>query len=297
MNTWGISGPYFLLLYAALFVVAWIMVMAVRYRIRAAAGAAAVVGPPELGLYEVAMLNGGGRLALAVAACRLKEAGSIGLDPDGGTLVVQDGLPAAADPVENWLYALVKESDVPASALLYEHRAETVLGPIRDRLQELGLMLTARQTASMRWQVLWFAPLLGLGAARLVAGLANHRPVSYLVIFMLLSAGVAVTLTRLPPRKVSTSITARLLYLPRTTRAGAHVLNGWCGLPRDDLVAGSDELARRVVTGGLGAVVVADAALASTLGIRSGSGGGCGGGGCGGGGCGGGGCGGGGCGG
>ena len=60
-------------------------------------------------------------------------------------------------------------------------------------------MLTARQMASMRWQVLWFAPLLGLGAARLVAGLANHRPVSYLVIFMLLSAGVAVTLTRLPP--------------------------------------------------------------------------------------------------
>lgn len=61
MNTWGISGPYFLLLYAALFAVTWIMVMAVRYRIRAAAGAAAVVGQPEIGLYEAAMLNGGGR--------------------------------------------------------------------------------------------------------------------------------------------------------------------------------------------------------------------------------------------
>ncbi len=290
MNTWGISGPYFLLLYAGLFVITWIVVLAVRQRMIVVAGTAEVSGQPELGLYEVAMLNGGGRLALALAACRLKEASSIGLDPDGGTLVVQGPLPLDVDPVEKWLYAHVEEPAAPGLDLLDEGPAEPVLGPIRDRLQELKLMLTDRQTASMRRQVWWFAPLLALGTARLVAGIANHRPVQDLIILMLLSAGVAAGLRRLPPRQVSTSITARLFHLPRTTSAGARVLCGWRVLPGGDLVAGPDQLAHTVAMGGLRAVMAADAALAATLGIRSGSGGGggsCGGGGCGGGGCGG----------
>ncbi len=285
MNTWGISGPYFLLLYAGLFVITWIVVLAVRQRMIVVAGTAEVSGQPELGLYEVAMLNGGGRLALALAACRLKEASSIGLDPDGGTLVVQGPLPLDVDPVEKWLYAHVEEPAAPGLDLLDEGPAEPVLGPIRDRLQELKLMLTDRQTASMRRQVWWFAPLLALGTARLVAGIANHRPVQDLIILMLLSAGVAAGLRRLPPRQVSTSITARLFHLPRTTSAGARVLCGWRVLPGGDLVAGPDQLAHTVAMGGLRAVMAADAAFAATLGIRSGSGGG--GGGCGGGGCGG----------
>ena len=56
MNTWGISGPYFLLLYAGLFIAAWTVVLAARRRI-AAAGPAAVPGQPELGLYEAAILH------------------------------------------------------------------------------------------------------------------------------------------------------------------------------------------------------------------------------------------------
>ena len=58
----GISGPYFLLLYAGLLIVAWIVVLAARWwRIAARPGAPAVPDQPELGLYEAAMLNGGGR--------------------------------------------------------------------------------------------------------------------------------------------------------------------------------------------------------------------------------------------
>jgi hypothetical protein len=38
---------------------------------------------------------------------------------------------------------------------------------------------------------LWFAPLLALGAARVVAGTANHKAVLYLVLLMSLSLAVA----------------------------------------------------------------------------------------------------------
>jgi uncharacterized protein (TIGR04222 family) len=219
-NTWGISGPDFLLIYLALFLITWGAVLAVRERVRAAAGRASVSGQPALGLYEAAMLNGGGRLALAVAVCRLKEAGSVRLDPDRSEIVVSGPLPANADPVEEWAYRRVGSARDGGWGLLDDEVADPVLGPIRDRLQGLGLVPTAEQTALMRRQALWFAPLLALGAARVIAGTAHHRPVLYLVVLMLLALGVAINLCRLPRRQVSTGIIARLCRLPRTTRAG-----------------------------------------------------------------------------
>ena len=289
----GISGPYFLLLYAGLSSAAWTVVLAARRRI-AAAGPAAVPGQPELGLYEAAMLNGGGRLALAAAACGLKQARRLRLDRDAGKLVAQGRLPATADPVEEWLYTCVKGSAAGASGVIGGRAAEPVLGPIRDGLRERGLMLTARQTASMRWQVLWFAPLLALGVVRVVAGTANHKPVLYLVLLMLLMLALAISLC-LPRTGVSTSRIARLFCLPRITGAGARALDGMRAEPGSEggsPAPGRAGLARTVALNGLGAVALADAAFAAVLGVRSGSsswgGGGWGGASCGGGGCGGG---------
>src|SRR5207248_7528552 len=102
--------------------------------------------------------------------------------------------------------------------------AGAVLDPIRDRLGRLGLMLTDRQTTLMLRQVLWFAPLLALGVARVIAGTVHHHPVSYLVMLMVLSVVLAVNLCRYSRRMASTSIASRLFFLPRTTRAGARAL-------------------------------------------------------------------------
>jgi len=302
MNTWGISGSDFLLLYVGLFVISWFVVLAVRQRIAAAAGKAAVLDePPRLDVYEMAMLNGGGRLALAVAACQLKEAGKLRVE--GRALDAGGHLPANADPVETWLYTYVQERDVFASGLPDEDRAEPVLGPVRDRLEKLGLLLTARQRASMRWAVLWFAPLLALGIARVVAGTAHYHPVSYLVILMVATVVVAVNLCLSPRRQLSTSPAVRLFRLPRVTTAGLRVLNdssGRSGYGSLSAEVSSSTLASQVAMSGVGAILLADAAFAATLGISSASGGsgrgffggtggsGCGGGGCGGGGCGGG---------
>lgn len=299
MNTWGISGPDFLLIYIGLLLVTWVGVLAARQRILAAAGTDTTSYQPGLGLYEAAMLNGGDRLALAVAMCRLKEAGSVRLDTNADRIVVSGRLPANADPVEEWVFTHVEGSAAGAWDLLDDGPADPVLDPIRDHLEKLGLMPTDRQTTLMRRQVLWFAPLLALGVARVVAGTARHHPVIYLVLLMLLSAGLAVNLCRLPRRIMSASITARLFYLPRTTEAGARALKVVRMEPGDSQGFGSGTLASTVAMTGFGALVLADAAMAATLGIGSGSrwwgggwsgGGSCGGGGCGGGGCGGGGC-------
>ncbi len=239
------------------------------------------------------MLNEAGRLALAAAACWPKQARRHELDRDAGKLVAQGRLPANADPVEEWLYTPVKGSAAGASGVIGE-RAEPILGPLRDCMRERALMLTNRQTASMRWQRLWFAPLLALGAARIVAETANHKPVLYLLVLMLLILAVAISLCRLPRSGVSTSSTSRLFCLPRSTSAGARALAGMRAAPGGEggsAAPGRAGLARTVALNGLGAVALADAAFASMLGVRSGSGwcsgGGWGGGGFGGGGCGG----------
>ena len=286
MNTWGISGSDFLLLYVGLFVISWVAVLAVRQRIAATASRAAAPGQPHLDVYELAMLNGGGRLVLAVAACRLKEAG--GIQVEGRGLGTMGPPPANADPVEKWLYTHVDENAVNGSGLLAAGPAEPILGPIRDGLEKRGLLLTARQIMSMRWAVLWFLPLLALGVARIVAGTANHHPVTYLVFLMLLTVFFALNLGRLPRRVVSTNPAVRLFCVPRVTTAGARVLSR-SQQGHVYRVAGSTALATEVALSGVGALLVADAAFAATLGISSagssygfagtGAGGGCGGGG------------------
>jgi len=146
MNTWGISGPDFLLLYIGLLIITWVVVLAARQRTRSASPATAAY-QSELGLYEAAMLSGGGQLALAVALCRLKETGSVRPDTDGGRVVVSGPLPADADPVEEWAYTHVEGSAGGTWDLLDDGPAGPVLDPIRDRLENSG---SCRQTARRR---------------------------------------------------------------------------------------------------------------------------------------------------
>ncbi len=133
-------------------------------------------------------------------------------------------------------------------------------------------MPTDRQTTQMLRQVLWFAPLLALGVARVIAGTAH--PVTNLVVLVVLSVTLAVNLCRLPRRKVSTSLTSRLFFLPRITSSGARALKSVRMEPVGDYgspVLGTGTLAWTVAMTGLGGFLLADAAMAATLGIGSGS--------------------------
>ena len=202
-------------------------------------------------------------------------------------------LPVDAGTLESHLYARVQRYPVAATRLLDAGAADTVLSPIRDGLRERGLVPDAGQVAAMRRQSFWFAPVLALGAARLIAGSASHHPVSYLVLLMIVSLGIAVSLSRTPRDVRTVSRSARFFCLPRTTRSGADLLKRLSMVPADGGGSpfGAAGLAGLVAIGGLGVLTATDAQLASALGGGGGSSSsdssGCGGGGCGGGGCGG----------
>ena len=74
MNTWGISGPTFLALYG----MAVVIVAAAAWWI-GAAGAVPDVDADDLDEYEVAVLNGGERLAATVALVNLDRQGALEL--------------------------------------------------------------------------------------------------------------------------------------------------------------------------------------------------------------------------
>src|SRR5947209_13171325 len=105
METWGISGPTFLAIYAGLLAVTSAMVFGICRRLSASRDGSglAELRKPDLGLYDAAMLKGGDSLVLAVAACRLKEMGAVTLG-EKGMLNAVGRLPSDPDPVERWAY-------------------------------------------------------------------------------------------------------------------------------------------------------------------------------------------------
>ena len=146
MNTWGISGSQFLVIYAGVLAIALLVVFVICRRISGESDRSGLTGlrAPELTPYEAAMLKGGDSLVLTVAVCRLKEAGSVALTGSTG-LVAAGPLPSRPDPVESWAHSLVQRSPSSSKAVLDELAAEPVLGPIRQRLSGLGLLLDRRQ--------------------------------------------------------------------------------------------------------------------------------------------------------
>jgi uncharacterized protein (TIGR04222 family) len=74
MDTWGISGPRFLLIYVVLLGVATLLAVVARRRALAGPDAGAAV-PARLDPYEAAYLNGGEALVATAAASSLLRGG------------------------------------------------------------------------------------------------------------------------------------------------------------------------------------------------------------------------------
>jgi uncharacterized protein (TIGR04222 family) len=108
MDTWGISGPQFLLLYVALFAVTVPVALLARRRVLGVPEGAAV--PARLDPYEAAFLNGGSALVATTAVTGLLRAGVLTSTSRRGHRV-RLGAGAApapgAHPVEWATYGLV----------------------------------------------------------------------------------------------------------------------------------------------------------------------------------------------
>ena len=291
MSTWGISGPQFLLLYLVLFAVTVLGVVLARRRALASDGAAV---PARLDPYEAAELNGGDDLVVITAASNLLRGGSLvsaGRRRGQPARLVTGPAPGpAAHPVE---WAVYQEVATRPNRRLKDLRAGlergSALAGLRERLRLRGLAPTPEQRARCRAAALWFLPLLALGAARVVAGSANGRPVGFLVVFLLVTVVVAAALAGRVPN--ATELGRRTLQALRAEH------------PRPGSGASPAQLSMATALFGAGVLWAADTDIAMMLrvpreqgfsagfggdgGGDGGGGGGCGGGGCGGGGCGG----------
>jgi uncharacterized protein (TIGR04222 family) len=297
--TWGITDTQFLWFYGGLCAVAAGAIWRARRRVLGAPQRSNDP-TPDIGLYKMALLNGGPQLAITTAATKLHQEGVLAEGAEPRTHVVAGPLDPGADPLERAVFESVRPEPGIATELLRGELADS--DPIRwmtSELRDAGLLLDA--DAARRLRRLWVggALIALLGAARIVVGLEDDVTIGYLTIMVVAVVAATIWLVR---RR--TTMTARGHDIVRASRE-----------EREDLrrVPLATESAMAVALFGGGALWLADPGLASTLdvpredvagwqrrdyacstggscggGICGGGGGGCGSGGCGGGGCGGG---------
>ena len=188
---WGVNGWVNVVVYAAVLVAVGAVVVWQRWPAHPPLDAAAENGLDE---YDVAMINGGGRLACVVALANLDRSGALELgdrllrelaashhiDIDlltqwdlrelgvGATVTLLRAVPLDAHPVEQAVYQAARrvELRVP-EAVIEAALSSPALTELRSRLARLGLVRDAQEVASFRRQWRWFLPLFVLGGLRL----------------------------------------------------------------------------------------------------------------------------------
>jgi uncharacterized protein (TIGR04222 family) len=281
-DTWGISGPTFLRAYLVVGAIVLIGTLVLRRHVFGGASASGSVSPEQ-----AAYLNGGRRLAVYAALGGLRTAGAI--DLDGSRRLRQAGpMPAGSTALDQAVYNAVGQRP---RDLVGDRWVADALQRIRYDLERAGLLTTVDKRRAASAGPLVLLALFAVGVARLVAGIANDKPVGYLVLTLIVLGVVTAVL---------------LIRRPTRTRAGNEVLQALRASNRHLAPSqypawstyGPDRAAMGVALYGTGALWAADPAFASAANVRrqvadagyhGGGGSSCGGGSCGGG-CGGGGC-------
>jgi uncharacterized protein (TIGR04222 family) len=290
-DTWGISGPTFLLAYIVL--ASAVIVAAVRAR-RALTDVSAERPAHRLDErpYDVAYLHGGAELAVTAALSAMYRTGTI--STAGRGVVVAAARPESrADELERAIHHTAA-SPVSRHRLATAGAVASALHRIEQRLITAGLVLSAERRHRIRLLGGWVLVVAALGVVRVMAGFANGRPVVFLIIAVVLVFVTGLLLIATAPRRTKAGDA-----LLRRLAADHHLLSP--SMRPDWEVYGPAGAALAVGVFGVGALWAADPAFATELaaqraasagyigGGSSGgdSGGGDGGGGCGGGGCGG----------
>lgn len=213
-DTWGISGPTFLIVYLGAIIVVAVAATVHRRALfagRPSGSAWLGTGVERLGPQQVAYLNGRERLALYTALGGLRAAEAIGPGPDR-TLVQTGPLLAGATPLDTAVYNAAGKH-VRARDLGSDEWVRAAMTQLRDGLEAAGLATTAAQRRTARLWTIAGAALVALGIARLAAGLASGHPVGFLIGSIMLAAAVAIVLparASAVPTRAATADVARL---------------------------------------------------------------------------------------
>lgn len=190
-ETWGISGPTFLGLYAVLAVAVGIGAFVARQVVSRR-------GPrdvPDVDLaatpIDAAYLNRGATLAVLAACGALKAAGALSIEP--GRLVVARPVDLPPDlPRLSWYVHQAAARPVRLDRLADNPPIAAELREISDRLTRSGLLAAASALRAQRAIGLLLVAVLAVGVVRLAAGTANGRPVGNLVLLLIGTAIAAI---------------------------------------------------------------------------------------------------------
>jgi uncharacterized protein (TIGR04222 family) len=196
-ETWGISGPSFLLVYLLIAVAVGVA----GVRARRALAEPATTGPAgdlTAHPHDVAYLNGGGDLAVYSALSAMHLRGTIATKR--GSVQATGRLEPDADALERAIHRTATGPVLPRR-LPFHRSVQTAMAAIEDRLMAGGFLLTDEQ----RWQIrrvgLWMLGVAAIGLVRMLAGVAEARPVGFLVVALLVVTVVAVVQLSLAPRR------------------------------------------------------------------------------------------------
>jgi uncharacterized protein (TIGR04222 family) len=292
-DTWGISGPVFLELYAALAIITGIITVLAR---RSLARSHAPAPAPETDLVDpdyVAYLHDGPELTVLAALSALHVAGR--LTSAGPRRVHATGtIGTDAGELQQAIH-LCAQNPIRSAKLASAPPVAKALGSIEDRLIGVGLLLSAGQRTRIRMTACMLWAVVAIGVLRSIAGYQAGKPISFLLAALAVVAVGAAVFSVTAPRRTDRGKAELARQRSAHASLSPKLRPHW-------RVYGPEAAALGVAVFGASALWAADPALAKDLGARqmlsagdsgggSWSGGTAGGGGCGAGsGCGGGGC-------
>jgi uncharacterized protein (TIGR04222 family) len=286
-----ISGPEFLLWYTALLFVAVLAAHVVRQSLMHVSRTD--IPNEEIDQYDIAYLNGGAEHVFFSAIGTLGQFGVVEIDSANRSLKLKEAKYVGNfHEVEQHLRNTIQWGNGKTIDKLFP-RFESVANRIKKRLQDLNLLLSDERECAVRVippLIVLLVPF-SLGLPRLLMGMANHKPVLFLISNLVFSAFIAFLFFGRAQRRSSLGDEALELlknkYSSLRLTFGSHRTS----------VTGADVTLAYALFGGSMSVVMAGALdpfnaakAAMQPPVTSGSGGSCGGGSCGGSSCGGGGC-------
>jgi uncharacterized protein (TIGR04222 family) len=189
--TWGIPGPTFLIIFGAALVGVAVLA-SIHRRILFSGSRGAQVD--RLGPQQIAYLNGGDQLAVYAALGGLRGAGAIASNTDK-TLYQSGPLPAGVTPLDSAVYNAAGRR-IRSRELSSDQWVMSALQQLRDGLESQGLAVPASRIKIAKLWALAGAFLLLVGVARLVDGLQNDRPVTFLVFALVIALILTISLYR-----------------------------------------------------------------------------------------------------
>lgn len=188
MHPWGLSGPEFLWLYIVALVVALVVAIGARMRVRRPR----LAEPPgRLDVTELGFLGGGPLNALQVAVARLAMADLVRVNRSG-QVSANSGTLSTGNALDDAVLANLASAPRMVAALAKRPAVERANNAIGETLVRRGLLVAPSAAIQARR----FGPVLlyvvfAVGIVRWINGVAEDLPVGYLT-FLLAATLIAV---------------------------------------------------------------------------------------------------------